>query len=104
MIGLLGLILLAKGQPFIGMALIGSVYLGARFLGKQRAPSPFAIPARDLIEARDLLGVSSEADRETVIAAHRRLIARNHPDHGGTAGLAARLNAARDLLLKHQCP
>jgi hypothetical protein len=103
-IGLLGLILLAKGQPFIGMALIGSVYLGARFLGKQRAPSAPAIPARDLAEARDLLGVSPEDDRETVVAAHRRLIARNHPDNGGTAGLAARLNAARDLLLKYQCP
>jgi hypothetical protein len=102
--GLLGVILLAKGHPFIGMALIGGVYLGARFLGKQGAPQRPAIEPRELIDARDLLGVTPEADRDTVVAAHRRLIARNHPDNGGTAGLAARLNAARDVLLKHQCP
>lgn len=104
-LGLLGIILLAKGRPLIGMALIGGVYLGARFLGRQRlSPASPSISSPALIEARDLLGVTADADREAIVAAHRRLIARNHPDNGGTAGLAARLNAARDLLLKHQCP
>ena len=52
--------------------------------------------------AAELLGVAPDASREEIIAAHRRLMARNHPDAGGSAGLAARINAARDLLLKSQ--
>lgn len=50
-------------------------------------------------EARDLLGVAPEATREEISAAHRRLIQRMHPDRGGSAGLAARINEARDTLL-----
>ena len=52
-----------------------------------------------LTEAYALLGLPSDADRDAIVAAHRRLIARNHPDQGGTQALAARLNVARDLLL-----
>src|SRR5690606_33031060 len=43
-------------------------------------------------EARALLGVSAGADAQTVQAAWRRLMARAHPDQGGTEGLAARVN------------
>ncbi len=35
----------------------------------------------------------------TVRAAHCRLVASVHPDRGGSAELARRVNAARDLLL-----
>ena len=71
----------------------------------ERAGAPVAYApalrgAHDLAEARALLGLSLGADREAIVAAHRRLIARNHPDSGGTQALAARLNAARDLLLR----
>ena len=52
-----------------------------------------------LDEARAVLGVSEADDAETVRAAHRRLIARVHPDSGGTPELARRTNLARDLLL-----
>ncbi len=51
-------------------------------------------------EARSLLGVAPEASRAEINAAWKRLMARAHPDQGGTEGLAARLNAARDHLLK----
>lgn len=54
----------------------------------------------DDAEARSLLGVPSGATAEQINAAWRRLMARAHPDQGGTEGLAARLNAARDGLLK----
>ena len=50
-------------------------------------------------EAGELLGVDADADREAVLAAHRRLMQRLHPDRGGTDYLAARLNEARDVLL-----
>ena len=51
-------------------------------------------------EAAKLLGVPTEADNEAVLEAHRRLIAKVHPDAGGSAELAARINEARDTLLK----
>ena len=51
-------------------------------------------------EARSLLGVSPDATPEQIQAAWRRLMARAHPDQGGTEGLASRLNAARDRLRK----
>lgn len=53
----------------------------------------------DLGEAARLLGVSVDADRETILAAHRRLIERVHPDSGGSQPLAANVNRARDMLL-----
>lgn len=49
--------------------------------------------------ARALLGVRPGAGREEIIEAHRRLIARVHPDRGGTDQAVHDANAARDLLL-----
>ena len=51
-------------------------------------------------EAAKLLGVASDADPDAVLEAHRRLIAKVHPDAGGNAELAARINQARDTMLK----
>lgn len=51
-------------------------------------------------EARSCLGVGPNANEAEINSAWRRLMARVHPDQGGAEGLAARLNAARDRLLK----
>jgi len=53
-----------------------------------------------LSEARSILGVTETATREEIEDAYRRLMRRAHPDQGGTTGLAAQLNAARDRLLR----
>jgi hypothetical protein len=55
-------------------------------------------------EARAILGVGPEAGREEIQAAYKRLMVRVHPDNGGAPGLAVKLNAARDRLLKHKTP
>ena len=50
-------------------------------------------------EARALLGLGERASLQDIRDAHRRLIARVHPDAGGSAELATRVNAARDALI-----
>ena len=51
-------------------------------------------------EAADVLGLPPDADREAVIAAHRTLMSRLHPDKGGSDYLATKVNAAREVLLE----
>lgn len=65
--------------------------------GHQQAVHPFARPDRE--EALQILGLSGDPSREDIIAAHRRLINKLHPDRGGSDFLAARVNQARDILL-----
>lgn len=51
-------------------------------------------------EAYEILGLQPGAGPEAVREAHRSLMKRIHPDAGGTSGLAARVNQAKDTLLK----
>jgi hypothetical protein len=50
-------------------------------------------------EAADILGIAPDAGAETIREAHRRLMAANHPDRGGSPWLARQINMARDTLL-----
>ncbi|WP_343713408.1 hypothetical protein [Inquilinus sp.] len=76
-------------------------YLDRRF-GPDWAKQDPAGPRRAEMseaEAYALLGLAAGASPAAVKAAHRRMMKQHHPDHGGTAEMAARLNAARDRLL-----
>ena len=61
----------------------------------RRAPNPGAMSEQ---EAYEILGLERGASLEQVRTAHRTLMKRLHPDQGGTAEQAARVNAARDRL------
>jgi len=68
--------------------------------GKRRdVPPP---PPPDRADALGILGLGVGASEADIRAAHRRLLLAVHPDHGGSAELAQRVNAARDTLLKGQ--
>ena len=100
-----GTLTLLRGGWFLGLVLVSA---GLALAGLARSPAPRpgadAAPAppadgMSLAEARSVLGVGEAASREEILEAHARLIRRTHPDAGGTDGLAAHLNAARDRLL-----
>jgi hypothetical protein len=51
-------------------------------------------------EAALILGVRESATPERIKDAHRKVLILNHPDRGGSAYIAAKINEAKDLLMK----
>ena len=96
------------GAAFVGVrgawpvAIVLGV-VGLWFAGTARKTGPRAaaqqpVAAMSTAEARRILGVEADASAADIQAAYTRLMRAVHPDKGGTAGLAAQLNAARDRL------
>ena len=77
--------------------LVLAAVIAAVWIGWRRAR--IARPGMGAREARALLGVSEQAGLDEIRAAHRRLMTRVHPDAGGSAELAGRVNEARDTLI-----
>jgi hypothetical protein len=96
------LVVYCQGQDSDSMQLLGS-YLQQRFPGE--APSGQQQYNSDSggnisrKEALAVLGLEDGASDEDIVAAHRKLMQKLHPDRGGNDYLAAKVNQAKDLLL-----
>jgi hypothetical protein len=84
---------------WLGGSILASAALWLATSAHRSRPAAPAAPAMDKQQAASMLGVGAGAGREEIEAAYRRLMRRVHPDQGGAPGLAAQLNAARDVLL-----
>ena len=91
---LLGIRLLTTGRVLPGAALMSGSLLWAAY--RRTRPAVVTMPVED---ARKLLGVDESATLADIREAHRRLIQKVHPDTGGSAELANRVNVARDTLV-----
>ncbi len=67
---------------------------GAAGSGSASSSMPSSVP-----EAYAVLGLQPGATKREVIAAHRRLMQKVHPDRGGSDFLAAQINRAKEILL-----
>ncbi len=81
-------------------------YLDRRFPGWREADEGQAQTGRGgggamtRREAWETLGLEEGASAEEIVRAHRALMKKLHPDHGGSTGLAARVNQAKDVLMQ----
>ncbi len=82
-------------RRFPGWRAAGEDHADAGSTGPGRRPA-----AMSEEEAYEILGLEKGASREDVVRSHRLLMKKLHPDHGGTTALAARVNEAKDVLMR----
>jgi len=97
-----GVICVARGQYILASVLVSIAFAmagGARYRSR---PKPEPVWSVSEIEAFRTLGLNVGADRKAILKAWKESMKSAHPDQGGSDALAAKLNAARDALLKRR--
>ena len=74
------------------------LYLSVKDKGRQ--PPSSRQTKMTKAEAYQVLGLEPNASKEEIRKAYKDLMTKIHPDHGGNDYLAARINEAKDILLK----
>jgi len=84
-------------------------YLTSRFAGGASRAKPAGAQSRPPADvegtmtrqhAYEVLGLAGVAGEREIVEAHRTLIKKHHPDHGGSTARAALINQAKDVLLE----
>ena len=82
-------------------SLLLNAYMARRFTGFEEAKTTSPpLSGNSDEEAWQILGLQPGASREDIGKAHKSLMQKLHPDRGGNDYLAAKVNAAKDQLLK----
>ena len=91
------------GRLPAALALLGALVPFVIGYLRQRQAAPQREAKSDIStreEALEILGLQDDATEADIKAAYKKLMAKVHPDVEGSEWMAAKLNAARDILLK----
>lgn len=99
-VAMAGVVCVARGQYILASILVSIAFAMAAGARYRREPRPTGAWTQAEIEAYRTLGLEVGADRRAIVKAWKQRMKSAHPDQGGSDALAAKLNAARDVLLK----
>jgi hypothetical protein len=95
--------LVGGAMPFVRQYVLQHIYhkISNKPQGEAEPNATTPPPQMDMDESQALsvLGLKAGASDDDIIAAHRSLMQKFHPDRGGNDFLASQLNAAKDVLL-----